>query len=206
MITEADLGYICGMLVAKGRINRKGDFYLSLETSDKEILETATKKLSLLDQIKVNRRKRGSFESFLIIVRGNGVKIIDSYHLSTGRHEWNVPSQTFTSRDFRVSFLKAFFDFSGTIKVRKRIGGQKERVMKVSSINQEGLNNIKMLLNMEGIKSMIYKSGKGFVLEINGKKNLENFLEKIGLEKESKKELLEKILNPVEFDKFLNSR
>jgi hypothetical protein len=205
MTTEADLGYVCGMLAAKGRINRKRDLYLSVETSDKELLEIALKKLSTLGQIRVNKRNRNGFESFLAVLRGNAVKVVISYDMNTGRHEWNVPSQAFTSKEFRINFIKAFFDFSGTIKARKRNNGQKERVMKVSSINQEGLKNIKSLLEIEGVKSIFYKSGKNFVLEINGKNNLEIFLEKIGLEKQSKKELIKKILNPTEFDKFLNS-
>ena len=205
MTTEADLGYICGMLIAKGRINRKRNFYLSIETSDKELLEIAVKKLSILGQVKINKRKRGDFESFLVVMRGDAARTISSYGINTGRYEWNVPSQAFTLRDFRINFTKAFFDFSGTIKARKRKNGYKERVMKVSSVNKEGLTGVKALLEMEGIKSVLYKSGKFFVLEINGKTRLENFLEKIGLEKKSKVDLLKKILNPIEFDEFLNS-
>jgi hypothetical protein len=202
---DLELGYISGMLAAKGHINIKKDFYISIETSDLELVEIAKRFLSLFGNIKITQKERGGLKTFLVMLRGNGAKHIASHEIITGRREWNVPPQAFTSEEFRIGFLRAFFDFSGTIKARLRKSGQKERVMKVSSINEKGLKHIKALLELEGIKAMVYKSCKSYVLEINGKNNLEIFLRKIGFEKNSKKETLKRIIDPVEFGNFLNS-
>lgn len=203
---EFESGYVCGMLAAKGRINTKNDFYISLETADSELLEIAKRFLSLFGHINVGQKERKGFKSFIITLRGDGGRAIASYGINTGRREWNVPQQAFVSEKFRVGFLRGFFDFSGTIKARLRKKGQKERVMKTSSINKDGLNQVKALLKIEGIGAMVYRAGKNYVLEINGKNNLETFLKKIGFEKNSKRELIKKLLNPVEFEKVLASR
>ncbi|MEM4397401.1 MAG: LAGLIDADG family homing endonuclease, partial [Candidatus Woesearchaeota archaeon] len=92
----------------------------------------------------------------------------------------------------------------GTIRARLRKSGQKERSIRLSSVN-ENIKKIKELLKIEGINSMIYSNKKSFILEINGKHNLQLYLEKIGFENSAKKDLLEKIINPVSFEHILSS-
>lgn len=202
---EFETGYVCGMLAAKGHVNEKG-FSISLETADQELAEIAKRFLSLFGEIKIRQRERNGLKTSIVMLKGDDVKALTSRGIKTGRREWNVPSEAFSSENFRLGFLRAFFDFSGTIKVRLRKKGQKERVMKIASINENGLRQVRALLDIEGVKAMLYKSGKSCVLEINGKNNLDIFLKKIGLEKRSKKELLEKALDPVEFENLVSHK
>ncbi len=204
-MSEAVLGYISGILASKGCLEKKSH-RLFIETSDEVLKDICQKKLSMVFDIKTYtriRRSKKDYETFLFYIKDTS--FLEKFDLKIGRKHWNVPSYAFTSHEFGMNFLKALFDFSGTIKARKRNSGQKERSMKISSINENGLRSVKDLLDKYGIKSMIYQNRKNFVLEINGKHNLEMYLEKIGFENQKKKGTLEKILDPVKFDEFFNS-
>ncbi|MCX8179197.1 MAG: LAGLIDADG family homing endonuclease [Candidatus Aenigmarchaeota archaeon] len=187
------LGYAYGILVVKG-VKSKSSIHV--ETSDEFLQSIAKQKLSILGEIKTYKRQRLSGKTSEIIVLKISQESID---LKLGRREWDVPSRAFTSNDFRRGFLRSVFDFAGSLKARKR-KGRKERAMRLCSVNENGLKKIKELLRMEGIKSIVYKSGNNFVLEIFGKHNLQLYLEKIGFENQNKKILMEKLLDPVNFD------
>ncbi|MEM2174585.1 MAG: LAGLIDADG family homing endonuclease [Candidatus Micrarchaeia archaeon] len=186
-------GYVYGILAMKGV---KSGRRIWVEISDEELKKIAKEKLrSLIKKIYTRKRcGKKHYESLLIILE------IEDLGASLGRREWKVPSRAFSSEEFRREFLKAVFDFSGLIRARKR-KGRKERCLRLSSINKEGLMSLKVLLEMEGIKALCYKMGKGYVLEINGKHNLQIYAEKIGFENEKKRTLVKKILNPVEFER-----
>lgn len=197
---EIDLGYVYGILIAKGVYHSKD--LITIEMSDKNLLEIAKSKLKLLGDVRIYNKIRKSNKLYNTQVIF--LKIKNNIELKLGRHEWDVPSRAFISKEFRIGLLRALFDFSGTIRARLRKSGQKERSIRLSSVN-ENIKKIKELLKIEGINSMIYSNKKSFILEINGKHNLQLYLEKIGFENSAKKDLLEKIINPVSFEHILSS-
>lgn len=198
---ETSIGYAYGILIAKGVYHDKD--LITIETSENNLLEIAKNKLSLLGNIKIHtrvRRAKKLYNTQIIFL-----KIRNNLDIKIGRHKWDVPSRAFFSKEFRIGLLRALFDFSGAIRARLRKSGQKDRSIRLSSMN-ENLKKIKELLKMEGINSMIYLNKKSFVLEINGKNNLQLYLERIGFENKTKRDLLEKIINPVSFEQVLSSR
>ncbi|MBU5689144.1 MAG: hypothetical protein KQA41_02875 [Candidatus Aenigmarchaeota archaeon] len=197
---EIDFGYVYGILIAKGVYHSKD--LITIEMSDKNLLEIAKSKLKLLGNVRIYNKIRKSNKLYNTQVIF--LKIKNNIELKLGRHEWDVPSRAFISKEFRIGLLRALFDFSGTIRARLRKSGQKERSIRLSSVN-ENIKKIKELLKIEGINSMIYSNKKSFILEINGKHNLQLYLEKIGFENSAKKDLLEKIINPVSFEHILSS-
>ncbi|MBU5687924.1 MAG: LAGLIDADG family homing endonuclease [Candidatus Aenigmatarchaeota archaeon] len=197
---EIDFGYVYGILIAKGVYHSKD--LITIEMSDKNLLEIAKSKLKLLGDVRIYNKIRKSNKLYNTQVIF--LKIKNNIELKLGRHEWDVPSRAFISKEFRIGLLRALFDFSGTIRARLRKSGQKERSIRLSSVN-ENIKKIKELLKIEGINSMIYSNKKSFILEINGKHNLQLYLEKIGFENSAKKDLLEKIINPVSFEHILSS-
>ncbi|MEM5878037.1 MAG: LAGLIDADG family homing endonuclease [Candidatus Aenigmatarchaeota archaeon] len=207
---DSEFGYLMGMLIAKGRINEKNsDYYISIESSDGN-LDSIISRIFILCNMpyKVIERKRLSpgkvHTSKLFIVRGKlYVEKLKSYEVSTGRREWDIPSRAYISRDFRIGFLQAMFDFAGNIRYRLK-GRQKCRSIRISSINSKGLESVKKLIEMEGIKSYIYKNGKTNILEIDGKNNVSIFVKKIGFTHRQKNELVKTILDPVKFDKLIS--
>lgn len=198
---EIDLGYAYGILIAKGVYYSKD--LITIETSDSNLLEIAKNKLGLLGDIKIQNkiRKANKLYNTKIVF----LKIKNNLEIKIGRYEWDVPSRAFLSKEFRIGFLRALFDFSGTIRARLRKNGQKDRSIRLSSIN-ENIKKIKELLKMEGVNSIIYSNKKSLILEINGKHNLQLYLERVGFENNVKKDFLEKIINPVSFEQIVSSR
>jgi len=215
---DFNAGYVCGALCSDGCIvfsKKFGNYCISLETKDLDfallfksrLYEVTGKEPSL------NKRKRKykDYEHFTHVVTLWGKDIIKNfikkYNLVTGPLSWHVPKIAYDDEIFRKGFLQGFFDGSGHIRLRLRKHKdehfQKCRTLRITSVNETGINEIKKLLELEGVNSVIYSNGSSFILEIDGLNRVSAFVKKINFGIKRKKELAEAFLDPVKFDKII---
>ena len=170
------VGYVCGALCADGGIylnGRHGHYQIQLETSEKEFAD-----------------KLGAY-----IVSLYGKRLVtdfaNKWGCRTSTYTWKIPETAFANRRFRAGFLRGFFDGEATVRVRfKRKWPGWQRNIRVTSAHKRGLEQLKELLEKEEIKSIIYPAGRYWCLDIEGKRRLISFQEKIGFGLERKKRKL----------------
>ena len=101
----------------------------------------------------------------------------------------NLPIKILDSSKKRISFLRGFLEGKSSISV-------KNKIIKVSG-KKEQLEQIKKLLELEGVDARIYKNKTYFSLYIEGKTKCFVFRNKIGFLSKEKNKKLEKILSAI---------
>ncbi len=208
-------GYTCGVLCSDGTVEwRKkfGNYLISLETIDDEFADRFLFMLATLTEGKLKSYqcrkiyKEKKYITNIVILRGKRyVKLfIDKWGVKTGSRTWKAPPMAFKDRDFRKGFLQGFFDGDGTVRLRLRAhkdgSKQKCRSVRVTSVNLNGLKQIKQLLKLEGVDCVIYPVKNYFFLDIDGKNRVTKFVKNInfGLSRKGKK--VELSLDPTTFE------
>jgi intein-encoded DNA endonuclease-like protein len=108
---------------------------------------------------------------------------------------WRVPKIIFESSDeIKSKFLKGFFDSEGSVEII-------DKRLTAVSINENGLNEIAILLKSVGIRSRIRKNSTivgnrslCFSLRITGRQNILAYSEKIGFSIKRKQIKLDKLI------------
>lgn len=203
---EYELGYIAGALCGDGSLvwnKNAGNYGISLEVKDKDIANYFSECLKAVIEksVKTMIRKRtynsAPYLTFVVYFYGKKEtkKLKDIYNVNFGTFEWLPPNEAYNNKAFRQGFLRAFFDCEGTVRIRfrKRTSTRFEKIrnIRTQSANKNGLFEIKKLLILENIPSIIYSSGKYHTLDIEGKQRLESFLKNIGFASKVKQEKLE---------------
>lgn len=217
-MSNFDAGYICGVLYSSGSIHyskKDGNFYISLESKDLDFITLYKNRLEKITGKKTSflKRKRSyrGLERYTFICNLWGKKIVDELIKKYGIDfsDMRPPEMVFKDNEFRVGFLQGFFDRNGIIRARLRVykdgKKQKYRSIRLVSVNENILKQIKELLKIENIKSIIYKSGKISVLEIYGSNRIKEFIKKIGFGLEKKRLLAKSMLDPKRFDEIVNN-
>lgn len=203
---DYELGYVAGALCGDGSLiwnKNAGNYGITLEVKDKDIANYFSECLKAVIEksVKTMIRKRtyngAPYLTFVVYFYGKKEtkKLKDIYKVSFGTFEWSPPNEAYTNKSFRQGFLRAFFDCKGTIRIRfrKRTSTRFEKIrnIRTQSANKSGLFEVKKLLILENISSIIYPSGKYHTLDIEGKQRLESFLKNIGFASKVKQEKLE---------------
>jgi len=184
------LGYVCGCLLFSGHIGyneRSGNYIVSFKNRNKDAVRVFA---SFLEEI---AGKKPAFEGG----SGGGACTVRLYSKDAVKFlktvcEENVVLKQCQDSAFRAGFLRAVAD--NKISFRSRVSGKRTRVsMRVFSSRSTRLAIIKDALFMEGISSSIYKTGKQFCLDIEGRSKISAFAEKIGFY-EKRKEIKAKRL------------
>ena len=119
----------------------------------------------------------------------------DLSRISTfGMKKWGVPFNLFNSESDMIEWLRAFFDAEAHVNVHSKH-------IKVSSVNEKGLNEVNILLDKLGIHTKIYKYqpknkkwSTNYLLVIHRKKDLEKYGEIIGFNHKIKLSKLYKLI------------
>ncbi len=200
---DFDFGYVCGVLCGNGHIlhdKKNGNYGVSLESKDTEalrffscclhdVLGAKTKTIS-----RKRERNTTSPHALYCYSKKSSKKLIDAFGGSFGTHHWMPPKKAHTSPAFRTGFLRGFFDYKGSVRIRYKKSGtrfEKVRNIRASSVNLRGLFAVKRLLFLEGIQCIIYRCKTLHVLDIEGKTRLESYQKKINFTPSEKKKLLE---------------
>ena len=93
-----------------------------------------------------------------------------------GTYDWNIPEKLATLE--KIEWLRAFFDCEGYVH---------KKYIRVQSVNEKGLNEVKDLLESIRINSKMYshipknkKHSEVFILNIGRKEDREKYLELVG--------------------------
>lgn len=203
------VGYVCGALCADGGIYldaRHGNYQIQLETPEREFAEKLRAYLSscVEKEVKIYETKRKQYKglpykTFIVpLYRKRLVTdFANKWGVVTGSYSWKLPEIAFVNREFRTGFLRGFFDGEATIRIRFRSKPwrEKRRNVRVTSANKRGLEQLKELLEKEGIKSIIYPADRYWCLDIEGRRRLATFQEKVGFSLQKKKQKLENAIN-----------
>jgi DNA-binding transcriptional regulator WhiA len=206
-----DIGYVCGVLCSCGSVvwdEENGNYSLRLETKDREFCLVFQEKLENVVNKKVHLYCKkspgepGGCKTY--VVQFYGKKEIEwlagKWNLAGGAWAWQVPQAAFENRVFRKGFLRGFFDGGGSVKARivERKGvREKRRAIRAYSVNAEGLKQVRRLLELEKIKAMMYKSGRCYCIDIEGKMKAEIFNRNVGFGVTQKRQKLEEALVPL---------
>ncbi len=203
---DYERGYVAGTLCGGGCLfwdNKLGNYGVTLEVKDQDIAKHFSRCLQKMIEkpVKtiVRRRifKNVSYKTFVVYFysKKETKKLKDIYNVNFGTFEWMPPKEGYVNVKFRQGFLRAFFDCEGTVRIRfrKRTETRFEKIrnIRAQSANMEGLFEIKKLLLLENIPSIIYPSGKYHTLDIEGKQRLETYLKNIGFSSQEKQRKLE---------------
>lgn len=210
MIIELfNTGYVCGGLVGGGAIQadpKVKRYSLFVESRNKEFIGLFGQRLDVLFELASKRyeRKKADLNLFSVVCY-NKEKILEftsKFRFKHGAYEWTVPQQCYEDKHFRKGFLQGYFDAKAKIRVRYRkrqkkgqsVRFDKVRAIKVSSVNLKGLSEIKVLLESFGVGSTISKSNGNNILDIEGKRRISSFRDRIGFGLAGKRAELERAL------------
>ena len=101
---------------------------------------------------------------------------------------WRVPDIAFQDLELGRGFVNGYFDGDGSISISKGYPW-----LRFSSINLDGLEDVKSLLEMFGIESSIYHDPKWFSYHLGtyGKKKVRKYWDNIGITPGYKRDKLE---------------
>ncbi len=112
--------------------------------------------------------------------------LIKTYNVSFKEESWRVPNIIKNSSKERMGFyLRGFADSQGSVGKRSVV---------LASSNMEGIKEIKLLIDLFGIRSTLYKTKDGFIIAIYGRKSLEIFDKEVGFSIKRKSDKLNKLL------------
>jgi len=203
-------GYVCGAICSSGKIvwdEKHSNYYISLETGQEEYANLFAEALERIVGKEVKRGERmRSIPTRTVTVYGKKdvSALARRWELSPGRRNWSVPRDAFTDSDFRGGFVRGFFDGNGSVSVSIEDYGKrtKKRSIRAYSVNRKGLTGVKRLLEMEGVKSIMYPCGDSFTIKISGKMRLEMFMHRIGFGLNDKMRDLDRALLPQSLSRY----
>ncbi len=111
-----------------------------------------------------------------------------------------IPKRVYEDPHEQIKFLREVFDKKGYIRVRIRKRGKKKskiRNLRLVDKNIKFIRNVQYFLKKQGIKSVVYRIGNHFCLDIEGKGRLEMFLKIIGFSNEKKLKEMQEALKPL---------
>lgn len=210
-----DLAYIYGVLVGDGHIeksDKRRTYRVVLNVTDKDFAEKfvlALKKWSKMSPTTSERTVKHDHTTKY----GSLIKCVSHYHvvrlaskqvvkfllskIKCKTYNWRVPMDVLNTSDEKIicSFLKGFFDSEGCVI----FGNPFNRRVEATTVQKEGLKEIRSLLKKIGIISRITQSKeqkmKGlYEVIISGRKNLEAFAEKVNFSIHRKRIVLESLL------------
>ena len=110
-----------------------------------------------------------------------------------GTKKWKVPFLLFEEESEMIEWVRAFFDAEAHVNLSSK-------QIKVSSVNKEGLSEVKLLLKGLGIHSEVYRYepkkdnwSTNYLLIIDRKKDIEKYRDKVGFNHKSKLSKLYKL-------------
>jgi len=168
-----DFGFVVGWLCGRGSVvydEKHGNYYLTFRKVDEHLIRKLESVYGKFTKLKKEVRVYGKhFVKEVLKMIGDG-------------KSWCVPNLAFSHEGFRRGFLMGYFHVRGKFRLRIRVvGGKKVRsyILYVNDVNLKGLRGVKKLLEMEGIKSLLFKTGVCYRLEIHGKTWVELFKRKV---------------------------
>lgn len=184
---------ICGFLAGDGNILMKGRYWLRLFPDDKSLISPLSESFSKVYDKELIIKDHGKF--YTLSVHSKVVCEDLNRYCKFGTKEWEIPFDLFESDEDVSEWLKSFFDAEAHVNLDSKC-------IKVSSINQDGLNEVKKLLeNKFEINSVIYshvpkniKHSKTYLLHIFGMNNLLKYSENVGFNHKVKLSKLYKLL------------
>jgi len=186
-VLTKEKAYMMGVLCGDGYlcyIPEKRLYQISLEATDKEFVEKFAECLYKVYGIKIDvdyvpvRILDWSDKFRARLCCKVACEDLLRYDTTYKTFEWKIPGCIKESTlEIIAEFIKGFADSEGGVdKGTRRIG--------MSSVNKEGLEEIKLLLELFGIRSKVKskskKYKKGFVLRIQDRKSIEKFAKVIG--------------------------
>lgn len=135
---------ICGFLAGDGNLTDKR-YYIRFFPDHKSLIGPYMESIKLVyDKEPKIRAKNNHFELTLCskVVYQDLQKQCDF-----GIKNWNLPSKLLDNQENSIEWLRAFFDAEGYVNAKH---------IKVSSINKNGLNQVRNLLKILKIHSRIY--------------------------------------------------
>lgn len=173
---------LLGLLYSSGTLKWGRNYKIELQTKRHELAEVYYKLLSEIGMAEI--KKNGT-----ITVSLAGKKEIENFlkgfGLSPPLDKEKIPVEVLGTSEKRIAFLQGFFEGKSSIYPDRKL-------IRVSGKMQQ-LEEIKNLLEKEGVKSGIYSTGKYKSLYIEGKGRCESF-SKIGFLSKEKNKLLGSML------------
>ena len=198
------------MLYGRGMISlnaKYGNYLILFESGKKHLAEVFLSYLNMfaIKKARMGMKKRGDKKSFVVSLYSKAdVELFKELgFVSNGKK--HVPSLCTENAVFRKFFLRGILDSKATIQVRVS-QGKKRVCLRIFSMSLDFLEDVRELLLLEGIKSIVYRSGTCYCLEINGKTKLWLLIKKVGFEDEEKTMKLRKELEyvPVHVHEMMN--
>ena len=184
-------GFVCGALCGGGNVTwseKFGNYCISIKSKNKEFIDMFFLSLS---NITSKPKKYSLGDTYIVCLYGKEEvgNFLEKWKNRFGVYKWSVPKIAYKDPTFRRGFLCGFFEAGSRIRVRFR-GKVKIRSIRTVSINLNGLKEVKNLLLKEGIDPLIYRTGKYWCLEIEGKRRTSMFYRKIGYVTKRKRKML----------------
>jgi len=199
-------GYVFGALCANGIVmynEKKSVYFISFETSDKDLTDLFIKFWENIfsDDFNIYERYANGKKRYIFKVYDKKLtrRFVYTYKIRTGSARWRIPQAVFSDTGMSKGFISGFFDASSYIRIRIRERrGKREKIrnIRVVSLNKTGLADMRRILSIFNIHAMLYSSGKGFCLDIEGKTKLETFQNNVGYMIEINKT---RLLNAISF-------
>ena len=184
---------ICGFLAGDGNILMNGRYWLRLFPDDESLISPLLDSFSKVYDKKLTIKDHGKF--YTLSLHSKVVCEDLNNYCKFGTYCWNIPFNLFESDKDVSEWLKSFFDAEAYVNLNSKC-------IKVSSVNQNGLNEIRSVLKRKfKIDSVIYSyvpknvnHSKTYLLHIFGVKNLSKYFQKIGFNHKIKLSKLYKLL------------
>ncbi len=192
----SELGYVCGVLCARGHVKKGRNNCVGLRTDNKELIEefaTALRSVCGRDVL-IAQKTIGNKTYFITDVYGKDViGIFDNIGFLPARKTWSPPDIAHHNHDFRSAFLAGFFDATSFVYFNREnflVSGDSYRYLRVTSVNLEGLTRIKKLLSMDGVESSLRSKKTLHYLTVKGKWRLSSFIVAVPLRTAKRASLL----------------
>lgn len=187
--------YVLGVLCGDGYISVKA---MKLEIrKDEEFIEEFCKCLEEVYGLKYKHRYYGLRNSFIVDVPAQIICEDLLKHSEFGVRKWRVPQEILESKNEKIigCFLRGFYDSEGSVS---------RPAITSSSVNGEGIKQIRDMLQRLGIKTTLKLNGRKknyWVLYIFRKERFRLFQNKVGFIIKRKHNKITEILNTGFFSK-----
>ncbi len=181
MIGMSDCGYVCGVLCGAGYVIMGRNHVIGLETSYKEFAELFAEKLASCvnktPSVNVKQREKPAYA--VTLYGKNQIKaFVGKWSLMTDSNDLHIPKAAYEDYEFRIGFLRGFFDAKASIitKQRNMVLPVWDRYISVVSTNKALLEQIVSLLAVDNIDSSLFRHGtKMWSIRIGGRTRMTAF-------------------------------
>jgi len=196
-----DVGYVCGSIYGGGHIieNKKyGNYAVLFETKNKQLADVFLERLNVFSKkkgkIHVKKRlsSKTSRRSFVATLYSkDDVKMLRL--LGVVKNKNTLPKICYNNEEFLLFFIRGFFDSKATVRERV-VSGKKRVSIRVFFVKERVLRELKGLLEKMGIRGIVYKSGKCYCLDIEGRAKIKRFMDAIGFDNIEKRKRIENVI------------